>query len=112
MNEDASRRDFLRNMAVGAGALGYAAAAGAEAPKIQGFEEAPVDPAAAQGWQPVSGRRLRLGIVGYGYCRFGAAFSFQDHPSVEVVDEAGPVAVAVESVNVHAGYRALHFFKC
>ena len=26
-----------------------------------------------------------MGIVGYGVCRFGAAFSFQDHPNVEVV---------------------------
>jgi predicted dehydrogenase len=25
-----------------------------------------------------------VGIVGYGVCRFGAAFSFQDHPNVEV----------------------------
>ena len=26
-----------------------------------------------------------MGIVGYGVCKFGAAFSFQDHPNVEVV---------------------------
>ena len=30
-------------------------------------------------------RKLRVGIVGYGQCRFGAAFGFQDHPGVEVV---------------------------
>ena len=28
---------------------------------------------------------IRVGIVGYGACRFGAAFGFQDHPNVEVV---------------------------
>jgi predicted dehydrogenase len=36
-------------------------------------------------WKPVSGRKLRFGIVGYGVCRFGAAFGFQDHPNVEIV---------------------------
>jgi predicted dehydrogenase len=28
---------------------------------------------------------VRIGIVGYGVCQFGAAFGFQDHPNVEVV---------------------------
>lgn len=26
-----------------------------------------------------------MGIVGYGVCRFGADFGFQDHPNVEIV---------------------------
>ena len=36
-------------------------------------------------WKPVSERKVRIGIVGYGVCHFGAAFGFQDHPNVEVV---------------------------
>ncbi len=36
-------------------------------------------------WQPVSDRKIRMGIVGYGVCRFGADFSFQNHPNVQVV---------------------------
>ena len=52
---------------------------------IPGFEEAAVDASVSRGWQPVSERKVRVGIVGYGVCRFGAAFSFQDHPNVEVV---------------------------
>ena len=36
-------------------------------------------------WQSVSDRKIRVGIVGYGVCRFGAAFGFQDHPNVEVI---------------------------
>ena len=52
---------------------------------IQGFEAAPTDPNASKGWKPVSDRKLRVGIVGFGVCQFGAAFSFQDHPNVEVV---------------------------
>lgn len=35
-------------------------------------------------WKPVSDRKLRVGIVGYGVCRFGAAFGFQDHPNVHI----------------------------
>ncbi|MGD0090077.1 MAG: Gfo/Idh/MocA family oxidoreductase, partial [Planctomycetota bacterium] len=36
-------------------------------------------------WQPVSDRKLKVGIVGYGVCQFGAQFGFQDHPNVQVV---------------------------
>jgi predicted dehydrogenase len=41
--------------------------------------------ATAAPWQPVSDRKIRVGIVGYGVCRFGAAFGFQNHPNVDVV---------------------------
>lgn len=52
---------------------------------IAGFEKTGQDSARATGWQPFSDRKIRVGIAGYGMCRFGAAFSFQDHPNVEVV---------------------------
>lgn len=80
-----TRRSFLHAAGCGAAALGLPAAARSDTPPIQGFEQAPEDPDAARGWQPVSERRLRVGIVGYGVCQFGAAFGFQDHPNVEVV---------------------------
>ncbi len=82
-----SRRSFLQSVGCGAAALGFGGSAGAQLnqPAIQGFEEAPAEPAAAQEWQPISDRKLRVGIVGYGVCKFGAAFSFQDHPNVDVV---------------------------
>lgn len=35
-------------------------------------------------WAPVSDRKIRVGIIGYGVCGFGADFSFQDHPNVTV----------------------------
>ena len=82
-----SRRAFAQTVLAGAAALGLEAAArGQEKGKvIQGFEQAPEDKNASQGWQPISDRKLRVGIVGYGVCKFGAAFGFQDHPNVEVV---------------------------
>lgn len=51
---------------------------------IQGFDETGDKPENSKTWTPVSERKVRVGIVGYGVCRFGAAFSFQNHPNVEV----------------------------
>ena len=82
-----SRRDFLQRAGVLAGSVVVGLAHGvwaAEKP-IQGFEKVADDPDASKGWRPVSDRRIRVGIVGYGVCQFGAAFSFQDHPNIEVV---------------------------
>ncbi|MGM0489773.1 MAG: Gfo/Idh/MocA family protein [Planctomycetota bacterium] len=84
MDHSSSRRAFLQSFGVGAAALGLSTSAAAGQNKIAGFEEAPTDPEASKGWQPVSDRKVRVGIVGYGTCRFGAAFGFQDHPNVEV----------------------------
>ena len=71
------RRDFLEGLgklslgAVTAGGFGV----GAARAQRQTQKE----------WKPVSSRKVRVGIVGYGVCRFGAAFGFQDHPNVDVV---------------------------
>lgn len=54
-------------------------------PKVEGFEMAAYDPEDYVGYQPVSDRKIKVGIVGYGVCRFGALFEFQSHPNVEVV---------------------------
>jgi predicted dehydrogenase len=75
---DFRRRQFLE--AVGLGSLG-AAFAGA----FSGIGRAADLRENRKAWQPVSDRKLRVGIVGYGVCQFGAAFGFQDHPNVEIV---------------------------
>jgi predicted dehydrogenase len=36
-------------------------------------------------WKPVSDRKIRVGIVGFGLCEFGAAFGFQNHPNVQII---------------------------
>ncbi len=80
-----TRRSFLQSMSFATAALASAGAARAQQPAIQGFEKAPDDPNASKGWKPVSDRKLRVGIVGFGVCQFGAAFGFQNHPNVEIV---------------------------
>ena len=85
MHNHPSRRSFLRAVGLGAAAAGFSETALSGQLKIPGFEKQPADPNASKGWKPVSDRKLRVGIVGYGVCRFGAAFGFQNHPNVEVV---------------------------
>ncbi|MBM3839947.1 MAG: Gfo/Idh/MocA family oxidoreductase [Verrucomicrobia bacterium] len=85
MLNSTTRRSFLQMIGFGSVALGLEMPAQAQRKPIQGFEKTPTDPNASKDWKPISDRRIRVGIVGYGVCQFGAAFSFQDHPNVEVV---------------------------
>ncbi len=84
MQPDATRRSFLKGVGAGALALGLNANAEAEEKPIPGFERAVVEPSAAE-WKQISERKIRVGLVGYGVCKFAAVFGFQDHPNVEVV---------------------------
>jgi len=76
-NNSIYRRDFLQKL--GIISLG-AFASGFSGRKVNAQEEQK-----RRIWKPISDRKVRVGIVGYGVCRFGAAFGFQDHPNVEVV---------------------------
>jgi predicted dehydrogenase len=88
-----TRRTFLQAAGLGAAALAaHGTARGAEpvldqyGNPIQGFVDyIAASPESSKGWVPVSDRKIRVGLVGYGLCQFGAAFGFQDHPNVEVV---------------------------
>ncbi len=72
------RREFLGKL--GQVSLGAAVVGGMSAGSVQARQGQP-----AKVWTPVSQRKVRMGIVGYGVCRFGAAFGFQDHPNVEMI---------------------------
>ncbi|MBI2949564.1 MAG: Gfo/Idh/MocA family oxidoreductase [Verrucomicrobia bacterium] len=85
MHKPTTRRSFLHTAGLASTALALESAAQPQEKPIQGFEKTPTDPNFSKGWKPISDRRIRVGIVGYGVCQFGAAFSFQDHPNVEVV---------------------------
>lgn len=90
MDSFASRRSFLRQVGVGAfataagGAVAGADAAPAPDAKILGKSGVKTAERPKKAWQPVSDRKIRVGIVGFGVCQFGAAFGFQDHPNVTV----------------------------
>ncbi|MFZ2642424.1 MAG: Gfo/Idh/MocA family oxidoreductase [Verrucomicrobiia bacterium] len=79
-----SRRSFLGLTGAFAAALAWKQTAQAAEKPIPGFEKVAVDPNASRGWKPVSDHKIRVGIAGYGLCKFGAAWSFQDHPNVQV----------------------------
>jgi predicted dehydrogenase len=74
--EHMGRRDFVARLGVGSLA---AMAAGGLAAQALGAEERKTE------WKPTTDRKLRVGVVGYGVCQFGAQFGFQDHPNVEIV---------------------------
>ncbi len=91
-----TRRNFFELTGVAATAAGLAGVAGrvaaADVPRdadgkiIPGFEKTgKPTPKAANGWKPVSGRKIKVGIAGFGLCKFGGCFFYQNHPNVEVV---------------------------
>ena len=90
MASKTSRRSFFQN--VGVGAMGTAVAGGlfksadAKEPdaKILGETGVATSKRPKGIWKPVSDRKIRVGIVGFGVCQFGAKFFFQDHPNVTV----------------------------
>ncbi|MEN6425310.1 MAG: Gfo/Idh/MocA family oxidoreductase [Phycisphaerales bacterium] len=73
-----ARREFLEKL--GIVSLGAVAAGGLSAGQARAK-----DRPANKTWEPVSERKVRVGIVGFGVCQFGAQFGFQDHPNVEIV---------------------------
>lgn len=94
-----SRRRFLQALGIGAAALGIQqvscssqriveTGAGkniADLSAIPGFERTTDAPDISHGWEPVSDRKIKVGLVGHGVCKFAVQFGFQDHPNVEIV---------------------------
>lgn len=90
MIHSTSRRSFLRNVGLGSlvatavGQWSEAAPAQASDEKILGESGVQSAERSKKVWQPVSDRKIRVGIAGYGVCQWGASFGFQDHPNVTV----------------------------
>lgn len=87
-----SRRDFIRITGLSAVALGLQQVGCSGGTKqaapnvaVPGFETTPAERDPSEGWVPFSDRKLRVGLVGYGACKFASQFGFQNHPNVEVV---------------------------
>ncbi len=92
IDQSVNRRKFLKvaGLGVGAGVAGLHALSCSTGkkivtPQIQGFEDTGSGAGVSKVWAPVSDRKVRVGLVGYGVCKFAAAFGFQNHPNVEVV---------------------------
>ena len=92
MVQSISRRSLLKGAALGSAALSGITVGGdqivlaEDTPKpIQGFEDTKSNTDKGKTWEPISDRKIRVGLVGFGVCQFGAAFEFQNHPNVEVV---------------------------
>ena len=79
-----TRRNFLKNTGISAAVLGLAAANVKAEEVIQGFDDTKTEIDPRKAWHQKYERKVKVGIAGYGFCKFGAAFGFQDHPNVEV----------------------------
>ncbi|HBH82560.1 MAG TPA: gfo/Idh/MocA family oxidoreductase [Bacteroidales bacterium] len=87
-NQLSSRRKFISMAGTGAAAMAMTpgfAFSGAHQSAIEGARDTLIQQDPSKGWVPVSDRKIRVGIVGYGHSRFGASFGFQNHPNVEIV---------------------------
>ena len=103
-NRLSDRRNFIKSagLGVGAGILGmqYACKSAGSVvaspvvqtaesvvapPAIQGFDQTKTDIDRDALWKPISDRKIKMGLVGYGLCQFSAAFELQNHPNVEIV---------------------------
>lgn len=86
-----SRRFFLGGTALGAGilAIGSRSLSGQQETRkeevIAGFDQTETQIDGESVWKPVSERKIKMGLVGYGLCRFATEFGLQNHPNVEVV---------------------------
>lgn len=89
-----TRRQFLSAAAASASTaailsqavlLSQANAQSAEPPKIAGFDETGTRFDETHPWEKFTDRKVRVGLVGFGLCRFSAQFGLQSHPNAEVV---------------------------
>ncbi len=82
-----SRRSFLAGSALGAGLLtmGTSKSVADDVKNIAGFDQTQTDIDTSKVWQQKYDRKVKMGLVGFGVCQFGTAFSLQDHPNVEIV---------------------------
>lgn len=97
-----SRRQFLKTTAATLAGATWIGKALAE-PAIPGFDQTTTDYDKTKVWKPFSDRKIRVGLVGYGTCRFSAQFDFQNHPNVQVtaVSDLFPDRCAALAKAVH-----------
>ncbi len=82
-----SRREWIGTIGLGSIGMGMGLAFASDEKEevIKGFDETFSYTDTEAKWEPVSERKIKMGIIGYGVCKFGAVFDFQNHPNVEIV---------------------------
>jgi predicted dehydrogenase len=82
-----SRRRFITTAGLGRAAIqaGSSAAQVADGKIIAGFDETKTDIDPDVPWKPVSERKIKMGLVGNGLCKFATSFGLQNHPNVDIV---------------------------
>jgi len=80
-----SRRSFLTRTALGGVALSSAVAPAQDTPNIVGFDNTSTVIDDSTVWVQKFDRKIKMGLVGFGACKFGTQFYLQDHPNVEIV---------------------------
>jgi predicted dehydrogenase len=81
-----TRRSFLNSACLGTAAVSLSGlTAQAKEKVMQGFDDTKTSTDMSKVWIQTSNRKVRVGIVGYGACKFGAAFGFQNHPNVDII---------------------------
>ena len=85
MSAKITRRSFLSSTATAMVAAHSMMNSAHSEPVIPGFDQTHTDYDRTKTWKPFSDRKIRVGLVGYGVCKFSAQFEFQNHPNVEVV---------------------------
>jgi predicted dehydrogenase len=82
-----SRRNFFTAAGLGLAAIqaGSSVAQVVDGKVIPGFDQTATDIDPDAPWKPISDRKIKMGLVGYGVCKFATQFGLQNHPNVEVV---------------------------
>jgi len=82
-----SRRNFFTAAGMGLAAIhaGSSVAQVVDGKVIPGFDQTATDIDPDAPWKPISNRKIKMGLVGYGVCKFATSFGLQNHPNVEVV---------------------------
>lgn len=90
-----SRRKFLRNLGIGM----------VSAPAFTGLAFSntrdKAEPLSENFWEPIFDRKIKVGLVGYGFSKFSADFGFQNHPNVEIVAVSDIIPDRCEALAKH-----------
>ncbi|MDO4629733.1 MAG: Gfo/Idh/MocA family oxidoreductase [Planctomycetia bacterium] len=87
-----SRRQFLASAAASASAAAVmsqvvqiSSVNAQSVPNIAGFGDTLTKIDETRPWEKYTDRKIRVGLVGYGLCKFSTQFGLQNHPNVEIV---------------------------